>query len=231
MSVALLDTEIERGTPSVREMTRRPIGPLAKAMITVMESEGVKSEVMEAGHAHDAALRPAAVCQQLLQATDASEGRRKRRKRNTTPDRLGMELKRALFEAIVADDPDPDLFEAWLFARVQASGTLAGATRAMALQVSLPAASAPGWPPAHRATTPGRAQTWAWIRGSKGASLRSEGAGSAKGCHFVQGVKEKAGPHVRAPLPPEGAQRPTPLEAAQRLASPERSDTPEANWS
>jgi hypothetical protein len=105
-------------------------------MITVMEIEGVKSQVTTgAGHAHDAALRPAAVCQQLLQATDASEGRRKRRKRNTTPDSLGMEVKRALLEAVVADDPDPDLFEAWLFARVQASGTLAGATRAMALQV------------------------------------------------------------------------------------------------
>src|SRR5918993_4185989 len=99
-----------------------------------MESEVVKSQVMVAGHAHDAALRPAAVCQQLLQATDASEGRRKRRKRNTTPDSLGMEVKRELLEAVIADDPDPDVFEAWLFARVQASGTLAGATRAMALQ-------------------------------------------------------------------------------------------------
>jgi hypothetical protein len=104
-------------------------------MISVMESEGAKSQVMGAGNARDAALRPAAVCRQLLQATDASEGRRKRRKRNTTPDSLGMEVKRALLEAVVADDPDPDLFEAWLFARVQASGTLAGATRAMALQV------------------------------------------------------------------------------------------------
>ncbi len=104
-------------------------------MITVMESEGAKSEVIGAGHDRDAALRPAAVCRQLLQATEASEGRRKRRKRNTTPDSLGMEVKRALLEAVVTDDPDPDLFEAWLFARVQASGALAGATRAMALQV------------------------------------------------------------------------------------------------
>ena len=104
-------------------------------MIAVMESEGVESRVMDAGHAHDAALRPAVVCQQLLQATDASDGRRKRRKRDTTPDSLGMEVKRALLEAVVAEDPDPDHFEAWLFMRVQASGTLAGATRAMALQV------------------------------------------------------------------------------------------------
>ena len=104
-------------------------------MIAVMESEGVENLVMDTGPAHDAALRPAAVCQQLLQATDASEGRRKRRKRDTTPDSLGMEVKRALLEAVVADDPDPADFEAWLFARVQTSGTLAGATRAMALQV------------------------------------------------------------------------------------------------
>src|SRR5918998_2611114 len=135
MYIVLPDTEIERGTPSVREMTNCPIRPLPTAMITVMESEGVKSQVRDSRHAPDAALRPALVCQQLLQATDASEGRRKRRKRNTTPDSLGMEVKRALLEAVVADDPDPDLFEAWLFVRVQSSGTLAGATRAMALQV------------------------------------------------------------------------------------------------
>ena len=90
---------------------------------------------MDAEHSQNAAPRPAAVCQQLLQATDASEGRRKRRKRNTTPDSLGMEVKRELLEAVIADDPDPDVFEAWLFARVQASGTLAGATRAMVLQM------------------------------------------------------------------------------------------------
>jgi hypothetical protein len=90
---------------------------------------------MDTGHSQHAAPRPAVICQQLLQASDASEGRRKRRKRDTTPDSLGMEVKRALLEAVVADDPDPDLFEAWLFTRVQTSGTLAGATRAMALQV------------------------------------------------------------------------------------------------
>jgi hypothetical protein len=86
-------------------------------------------------HGHDPAPRPAVICRQLLQATDASEGRRKRRKRNTTPDSLGIEVKRELLEAVVADDPDPDAFEAWLFARVQTSGARAGATRAMALQV------------------------------------------------------------------------------------------------
>jgi hypothetical protein len=104
-------------------------------MIAVMESKEVKHRVTNAGHAHNAALRPTVVCQQLLQASDASEGRRKRRKRNTTPDSVGMEVKRALLEAVVADDPDPDVFEAWLFARVQTSGTPVGATHAMALQI------------------------------------------------------------------------------------------------
>lgn len=83
----------------------------------------------------DAAPRPATICAQLLQAMGASEGRRKRRKRNTTPDALGMEVKRGLLEAAITDDPDPDDFDAWLFAQVQAAGGLAGATRAMARQV------------------------------------------------------------------------------------------------
>ena len=83
----------------------------------------------------DLAPRPAAICQQLLQAMDAAEGRRKRRKRDTTPDALGMEIKRGLLEAAIADDPAPEDFEAWLFQRVQAAGGLSGATRAMALQV------------------------------------------------------------------------------------------------
>ena len=86
-------------------------------------------------HETSAAMRPALLCQQLLRATDASEGRRKRRKRNTTPDALGMEVKRDLLEAAVTDDPNPDDFEAWLFVRVQASGAHVGATRAMALQI------------------------------------------------------------------------------------------------
>jgi hypothetical protein len=78
--------------------------------------------------------RPAVICQQLLQSMDASEGRRKRRKRNTTPDALGMEVKRALLEAVIAADPAPDQFDAWLFAQVQ-DASFSGATRAMAMQI------------------------------------------------------------------------------------------------
>jgi hypothetical protein len=81
------------------------------------------------------ALRPSQVCQQLLQAMDAADGRRKRRKRNTTPDALGMELKRALLAAAVAEDPAPESFAPWLYAKVQTAGNAAGAMRAMALQI------------------------------------------------------------------------------------------------
>jgi hypothetical protein len=81
------------------------------------------------------ALRPAQVCAQLIQATEASEGRRKRRKRNTTPDSIGVDVKRGLMEAAIAADPDPEDFEAWLFQQVLLAGPLSGATRAMAMQI------------------------------------------------------------------------------------------------
>ena len=99
-----------------------------------LSSRGAE-EAWNLGSESSSRLRPAIVCRQLLQATDAAEGRRKRRKRNTTPDALGMEVKRELLEAAVAEDPEPDDFEAWLFARVQGAGGAAGATRAMALQI------------------------------------------------------------------------------------------------
>lgn len=79
--------------------------------------------------------RPAQVCAQLIQATEASEGRRKRRKRNTTPDSLGMDVKRRLMEAAITADPEPDAFEEWLFQQVLLAGPLSGATRAMAMQI------------------------------------------------------------------------------------------------
>jgi len=79
--------------------------------------------------------RPATVCRELLAALEASEGRRRRRKRDTTPDAIGLGIKRALLEGAVADDPEPAAFEAWLLERCLATGGEAGATRAMALEV------------------------------------------------------------------------------------------------
>jgi hypothetical protein len=81
-------------------------------------------------------LRPAGACRALLVALDASEGRRGRRKRDTTPDAIGMSLKRQLLEQAVLADPEPDGFEAWLLEQCLSSETASmGAMRAMAREV------------------------------------------------------------------------------------------------
>ena len=76
-------------------------------------------------------LRPADVCRELLLALDAAEGRRKRRKRDTTPDAIGIGMKRELLEQAVAADPEPDDFEGWLFEQSREDG----GRRAMALSI------------------------------------------------------------------------------------------------
>ena len=78
--------------------------------------------------------RPAEICAQLLAALEVAEGRRRKRKRDTTPDAIGMATKRELLEATVRDDPDPGAFEGWLLERALASPT-SGAVRAMAQSV------------------------------------------------------------------------------------------------
>lgn len=79
-------------------------------------------------------LRPADVCRQLLSALDASEGRRRRRKRNTNPDAIGMAIKRELIEQTVRDDPSADAFEGWLLERCLAVAD-SGPVRAMAIEI------------------------------------------------------------------------------------------------
>ena len=81
------------------------------------------------------ALRPGEVCRRLLAAMEGSEGRRKRRKRNTTPDAIGMGIKRDLLERATREDPSPEDFEAWLLEQCLAAGPLAAPTRAMALEL------------------------------------------------------------------------------------------------
>jgi len=80
-------------------------------------------------------MRPADICSRLLAALDASEGRRRRRKRNTTPDSIGMAIKRTILEETVRHDPDPDAYEGWLLERCLAQGEPCGSMRAMALEV------------------------------------------------------------------------------------------------
>ena len=79
--------------------------------------------------------RPGDVCRELLAALEATEGRRKRRKRDTTPDAIGLAIKRDLLERAVAADPDPDAFEAWLIETCRSAGAAAGGGRAMALSI------------------------------------------------------------------------------------------------
>jgi hypothetical protein len=60
------------------------------------------------------ALRPAEVCRALLAALEASEGRRRNRKRDQTPDAFGLAVKRDLLRQAVEADPRPEAFEEWL---------------------------------------------------------------------------------------------------------------------
>jgi hypothetical protein len=82
-------------------------------------------------------FRPADVCRALLAALEAAEGRRKRRKRDQTPDAIGLALKRAVLERVVEDDPAPEMFEGWLLSYAQKSEGQhsAGAVSAMARAV------------------------------------------------------------------------------------------------
>jgi hypothetical protein len=79
--------------------------------------------------------RPGEVCGELLAALEASEGRRKRRKRDTTPDAIGLAVKRDLLQRAVAADPEPDEFEGWLLEQCAAAGPGEGGVRAMALSI------------------------------------------------------------------------------------------------
>lgn len=79
-------------------------------------------------------LRPGVFCRQLLDAMVASEGRRRRRKRDTTPDALGMSIKRDLMERAAAEDPEPEAFEAWLLGQVLSS-PVGGPVRAMCAEI------------------------------------------------------------------------------------------------
>ncbi len=82
-------------------------------------------------------LRPADVCRALLAALEAAEGRRRKRKRDQTPDTIGLSIKRCLLACAVQDDPGPDAFEEWLvkFPVRLAGAESAGAVAAMARSI------------------------------------------------------------------------------------------------
>jgi hypothetical protein len=83
------------------------------------------------------ALRPAAICAALLAALDAADGRRRRRKRDQTPDAFGLAVKRDLLQRAVDENPAPEAFEAWLlnYPLTCAAPELAGPAFAMARAV------------------------------------------------------------------------------------------------
>jgi|SRR3954468_2460618 len=83
-----------------------------------------------------ASIRPREVCQSLLAALEAAEGRRRSRKRDQTPDAIGLGIKRELLARAVEADPEPETFEGWLlqYPSTCAAG-LAGPATAMALSV------------------------------------------------------------------------------------------------
>jgi hypothetical protein len=79
-------------------------------------------------------LTPGEFCRLSLQALDVSEGRSRRRKRDQTPDTLGMGVKRDLLERGAAADPPTEAFEAWLMEQVLAA-PVSGPVRAMCVQI------------------------------------------------------------------------------------------------
>lgn len=83
------------------------------------------------------ALRPAEICRALLEALDAADGRRKRRKRDQTPDLLGLEIKRELLRRAIEADPSAEAFEQWLleYPSTCERPELAGPAQAMARSV------------------------------------------------------------------------------------------------
>jgi hypothetical protein len=92
---------------------------------------------MDRPHGSAPAFRPADVCKSLLVALEAAEGRRRQRKRDQTPDAIGLAVKRDLLKRAVADDPAAEAFEQWLLDYPLTCGApeLAGPAYAMARAV------------------------------------------------------------------------------------------------
>ena len=78
--------------------------------------------------------RPADFARRVVAAVDASEGRRRRRKRNTEPDKIGLEIKRDLLARAAEADPEPEGFEAWLLAQAL-SAEASGPVRALCAEI------------------------------------------------------------------------------------------------
>jgi hypothetical protein len=80
-------------------------------------------------------VRPAEFCRGVMAAIEAADGRRRKRKRDTTPDTVGLALYASLVTRAIADDPPAEDFERWLEARVREAGLGSGPLRATALRL------------------------------------------------------------------------------------------------
>src|SRR5260221_8175153 len=82
-------------------------------------------------------LRPADICKALLAALDAAEGRTRKRKRDQTPDTIGLSIKRSLLARAVDENPTPEAFETWLlnYPATAANPASSGAVAAIARSV------------------------------------------------------------------------------------------------
>src|SRR5436305_6302193 len=79
-------------------------------------------------------LRPGEFGHQLLQALEAAEGRTRRRKRDQTPDTIGLGLKRELLTRMAEEDPEPEALEGWLLSHVL-NAPASGGVRAMCAEI------------------------------------------------------------------------------------------------
>ena len=59
-------------------------------------------------------MSPRELCAALLGALEAAEGRRRSRKRDQTPDAIGLGMKRQLLMEAIQDNPGQEDFEGWL---------------------------------------------------------------------------------------------------------------------
>lgn len=59
-------------------------------------------------------MAPREFCAALLAALEAAEGRRRSRKRDQTPDAIGLAMKRELLARAIEEDPGAESFEGWL---------------------------------------------------------------------------------------------------------------------
>jgi hypothetical protein len=80
------------------------------------------------------APRPADFCAFQLAQLDAIEARRKRRARDATPDSVGLSIKRDLLTRAIAEQPQPEAFEAWLLEQV-ITAPASGPVHALATEI------------------------------------------------------------------------------------------------